>query len=351
MNKTRRYILLGLACAIAVTAIVFTGIRRWRSVDTSMTGIPLRCAIELRDAADIFPGLTVGLNYEMLQDYSSAHNDSLVSIVLSSKGESYLDSLIQGSVDVVVVPFNDTLRMDGISFSRPVEGLTMWAIRSEYTDGLTMLNEWMDKYTSTDEYNERRDCFLLRYSPSRRAANGRKVSAISPYDDLVKKYAGELGWDWRLLSSIIYQESKFHIEVSSSRGASGLMQMMPATASYFGVSDLLDPEENIKAGVSLLNNLQGRMGIYTEDPEELRKFVLAAYNAGRQRIVDCISFARYKGMDSTKWEEVASVIPEMSDDSIMQLDTVKLGKFNGTQTMKYVQGVLSHYEDFKQICP
>lgn len=336
---------------MAVMASVMIGTSEWRAQDTSMSGIPLRCALDLEKASDRLPGLAAGMNYEMLKDYSESQQDSLVSIVVSRKGESYLDSLKLGVVDLVVIPYNDTLRMDSISFSRPIEDITMWAIRSEYTDGLDILDRWIEEYASREGYEDRRDCFLLRFSPSRRAANGRKSSTISPYDETVRRYADTLGWDWRLLSAIIYQESKFHIEAVSGRGASGLMQVLPGTAGRFGVTDLLDPEENIKAGTALLAYLQDQFAAFATDSDELMKFVLAAYNAGRQRIMDCINFAGYKGVDHTRWDEVASIIPEMSDESAALPDTVKLGRFNGGQTLEYVQKVLSLYEDFKVICP
>ncbi len=58
---------------------------------------------------------------------------------------------------------------------------------------------------------------------------------ISPYDQYIRKYSQQLGWDWRLLASLIYQESNFKTDVTSQVGASGLMQLMPTTAKRFGI--------------------------------------------------------------------------------------------------------------------
>jgi membrane-bound lytic murein transglycosylase F len=62
---------------------------------------------------------------------------------------------------------------------------------------------------------------------------------ISPYDDLIRKYSEEIGWDWRLLASMIYQESRFLPDAQSWAGADGLMQLMPNTARRFGVNEHL----------------------------------------------------------------------------------------------------------------
>ena len=69
------------------------------------------------------------------------------------------------------------------------------------------------------------------------------------YDDLVKKYAQEIGWDWRMLASLAYTESNFDTTAVSWAGAKGLMQLMPATARAMGVTagKEQNPEDSIKA--------------------------------------------------------------------------------------------------------
>ena len=62
-----------------------------------------------------------------------------------------------------------------------------------------------------------------------------KEGKISHYDNLFKKYAQEIGWDWRLLASLAYTESNFDTTAVSWAGAKGLMQLMPATARAMGV--------------------------------------------------------------------------------------------------------------------
>ena len=58
---------------------------------------------------------------------------------------------------------------------------------------------------------------------------------ISRYDKSIKAEAEKYGWDWRLLASIIYQESHFKPDLESEKGAFGLMQLMPVTMEKYGI--------------------------------------------------------------------------------------------------------------------
>ena len=171
---------------------------------------------------------------------------------------------------------------------------------------------------------------------------------ISPYDSIIKVYSDSAGLDWRLVAAIIYHESKFDNDVKSHRGASGLMQMMPSTAEWLGADDVTDPIEGVRVGTLYLKQLHRAYRGHTSDPDERMKFALAAYNAGMGRIRDCINYARYKGVDSSSWDNIVALIPEMSSDEILELDTIKFGKFKGDETIAYVEKVLDKFEQYKR---
>ncbi|MBQ9309604.1 MAG: transglycosylase SLT domain-containing protein [Bacteroidales bacterium] len=171
---------------------------------------------------------------------------------------------------------------------------------------------------------------------------------ISPYDSLIKVYSDSAGLDWRLVSAIVYHESGFDNDVRSRRGAAGLMQMMPSTAEVMGADDLSDPIQSVKAGVKYLGHLRRSVNRHVQSPSERLKFMLASYNAGTGRILDCINYARYRGVDSLSWDAVVELIPEMSSDEILELDTIRFGKFKGVETIAYVQKVLDKYEEYKR---
>lgn len=83
--------------------------------------------------------------------------------------------------------------------------------------------------------------------------------------------------DESLVKAVIYTESYFNPNATSHKGASGLMQLMPATAEKYGVSDLYNPRQNIIAGIKHLRYLM------TLFPDNL-KHVIAAYNAGENAV-------------------------------------------------------------------
>ena len=171
---------------------------------------------------------------------------------------------------------------------------------------------------------------------------------ISPYDSLIKGYSDSAGLDWRLVAAVIYHESKFDNDVRSHRGATGLMQMMPSTAEWLGAGDISDPIEGVRVGTLYLKRIHNAYRNHTDDPVERLKFALAAYNAGVGRIQDCIKDAAIRGVDSSSWDNIVMLIPEMNSDEILELDAIKFGKFKATETIAYVDNVLNKYEQYKR---
>ena len=101
--------------------------------------------------------------------------------------------------------------------------------------------------------------------------------------ELIQRISEQHGVDPELVEAVAKTESNFNPYAVSSRGALGLMQLVPDTAKRFGVSNVFDPEENIQGGVKFLKFLLGMF------PENLPQ-VLAAYNAGENAII------KYKGI-------------------------------------------------------
>ena len=299
----------------------------------------LRASIELGAFDDTTSGFLTGYNYELLQRFARDHG-ARIDIRPELREGSFVDTLKLGQMHLVALPWGDSIP-DGVLCSRPVDSISVWILPHHDRRRLEELNAWIDDWHKRDEYPKLRARFLRGYHPLKAAAAGRRYGFISPYDSLVRTHAASIGWDWHLLSAVIYQESRFHIDVRSRRGAAGLMQMMPATARRMGAENLFDPEESIRAGVRYLSLLQRHFQDVAEDEEQLRLLTLAAYNAGEGRIDSCLDFAREKGLSGRRWEDIVAVIPEMNE----------LGLFKGQETIAYIELVTALDEAYRAVCP
>jgi len=177
---------------------------------------------------------------------------------------------------------------------------------------------------------------------------------ISKYDNLFKKYAAQIGWDWRLLAAISYQESRFNPNAVSWAGARGLMQIMPKTGASYGVrpQQLSDPETAIRTSAKILDWLNDRFKNKIPDDNERIKFILAAYNGGIGHIYDSQALARKYGLDSMKWyDNVERGAMMKSDPKYYNDNVVKYGYLRGRETTGYVRKILAYYDEFKRKIP
>ncbi|QKX16839.1 transporter substrate-binding domain-containing protein [Microbulbifer sp. YPW1] len=124
---------------------------------------------------------------------------------------------------------------------------------------------------------------------------------ISPFDKLVKKYADEYDFDWRLIVAQMFQESTFNPKAKSWVGARGLMQVMPDTGKQVGEKNLFDPETSVRAGLKYLNWLHRKFEDKGISPENKMWFTLASYNAGLGHVYDAQDLAEQKGWNRKVW--------------------------------------------------
>ena len=118
----------------------------------------------------------------------------------------------------------------------------VWVVRDSSTQLLSALNEFISNEYRKGFYN----VVFTRYigKPETRRADARLLAQfdqLSPYDEIVHKYADYYGFDWRLIVAQMYQESHFNPQAVSYAGAEGLMQLLPTTADMIGIKNSYDP--------------------------------------------------------------------------------------------------------------
>ena len=155
------------------------------------------------------------------------------------------------------------------------------------------------------------------------------IDHICEYDDLIKAEAQKMGWDWRLLASIIYQESRFKPDVVNDKGAFGLMQLMPFTMEKYGIDYDSSVEEQLEAGGKHLLHFDCDLPESISDEIERRKFVLASYNAGLGSILKAREKAEQHGKNPDIW-------------------TYNVEEYAPKQTFYFVREVTKRYSYYKK---
>jgi len=179
--------------------------------------------------------------------------------------------------------------------------------------------------------------------------NGTK---LSPYDEVIKTSSRLIRWDWRLLASLVYEESNFQQGQVSSHNASGLMQLMPETAEKFGMDSTSSPSRQILAGVKYLRYLDDQLPARIKDPYERICFTLAAYNVGLGKVMRAREKAEQYGLNPDKWNGNVDYYltrksrkkPDIRPDT---LDDISLYGTEGG----FVDNIMTRYMHYRNIVP
>jgi len=168
---------------------------------------------------------------------------------------------------------------------------------------------------------------------------------LTPWDDVIQRYAKQEGLDWRLVAAQIFQESGFNPNARSWVGAQGLMQIMPATARQVGVTGPInDPEVNIRAGIQYLDWLRDRF----EDDLRVQDrmwFMLAAFNAGVGHVRDARSLADRLGLDRDRWfDNVERAMLKLSQPKYY--GNARFGYVRGHEPVQYVRAIRERYQAY-----
>ncbi|MEE9368350.1 MAG: transporter substrate-binding domain-containing protein [Pontiella sp.] len=218
-----------------------------------------------------------------------------------------------------------------------------WVTRSNQPNLKEAINHFFEKEYKGATYNTLyRRYFELQHN---KKLEGKfdltDAGKISPYDDLVKKYAAEYNFPWTLICSLMYQESRFDSKAVSWSGAQGLMQLMPPTAGEVGVKNPFDPAESIRGGTYYLQKQYRRV------PDEIDAvnrtcFALASYNGGYGHLIDARKLAETKGRDPNIWvDNVDYAYALLSEPYYAK--KAKYGYCRSEEIIGYVRKIMSRY--------
>lgn len=136
-----------------------------------------------------------------------------------------------------------------------------------------------------------------RFPGARRAQAAADGADRGRFDKVIRKAARQAGINAALLHAVIKVESGYDPRAVSTRGAAGLMQLMPATARRYHVSNVFDPAENVRGGAEYLAAL---LRAFNND----LRLALAAYNAGESAVVR-------NGWRVPPYRETADFVPKV----------------------------------------
>ena len=224
-----------------------------------------------------------------------------------------------------------------------------YAVRDNNPQLLNALNAFIKKEYRGTFYNVIKGKYFASGKRLKRYRQGRIMadSALSPYDDLVKLHAKKYQFDWRLITSQMFQESHFDPEARSAAGAMGLMQLLPRTAKEIGFTKLTQPNQSVAAGVQYLDWTRARFSSNTPLQEKLF-FALASYNAGFGHVRDAQRLAKKMGLDHNRWfDNVEKAMLLLQKPQYYK--QARFGYCRGSEPVNYVREIQQRYLSYVEI--
>lgn len=271
--------------------------------------------------------------------------------------EDLITQVAQGKITYTVAD-NDLAKLNATYYPNLNTGLSIsfdqraaWAVRKDCPQLAEAADKWHQENMTSPAYTASMKRYFeiskaMPHSPILSLREGK----ISHYDDLFKKYAKEIDWDWRMLASLAYTESNFDTTAVSWAGAKGLMQLMPATARAMGMPPGMEqnPEESIKAAVKYIAATNRSLSMIPDKNERL-KFILAAYNGGLGHVNDAMALAEKYGKNKFVWDNnVDDYILLKSNEEYFTDPVCKNGYFRGIETYNFVRDITARYDTYKK---
>ncbi len=169
-----------------------------------------------------------------------------------------------------------------------------------------------------------------------------RIRTLLPqYRNLFHEAQEKTGIEWRLVAAVAYQESQWDPTAISDTGVRGFMQITEDTAKHLGISDLLDPAQNVVAAARYLRDLKDKLPARIQEPDRTW-LALAAFNIGLGHLEDARILAQRQKLNPDRWSDVKKVLPLLALPEYHA--QAKQGYARGGMPVAFVDRVRAYYD-------
>jgi membrane-bound lytic murein transglycosylase F len=226
----------------------------------------------------------------------------------------------------------------------PSELQTNWLISRNSPHLHYELRNWFFKISRNGDFLKIKDRYFLNWrkleSNDVRLFFQKKKQILPEYLPLIKKAALEAGLPWHLVAAVAYQESGWDPWAESHTGVKGFMQITLQTASRFGLTDRLDPEQSLWAGAQYLKFLLNQFPKNLNSKDRLA-LALAAYNIGLGHLMDAQDLALQMNKNPYSWKDLSQILPLLSNQKYYS--RLRHRQARGSEAVDYVEKTKSYY--------
>jgi membrane-bound lytic murein transglycosylase F len=223
-----------------------------------------------------------------------------------------------------------------------------WAVRKGEKPLLEAINTFFQKTNESGAFQRIYDQYFLNVEVfdyvDLKKYHRRLEKRLPQYKKIIQHAARKHEFDWRLIASMIYQESHFNPKARSHTGVRGIMQLTLDTAREMGINNRLDPKQSIIGGVKYLRKLYDKFEEATEPDRML--MALASYNVGYRHVQDAQEIARKKNLDPNSWAALEQTLPLLCHPKYYKQS--RSGYCRGREPIRYVNRILTYYDILKR---
>lgn len=225
----------------------------------------------------------------------------------------------------------------------------VWVLPRDAPDLQRAVEEWLAAFSDAGSMADWTEKF---YAPVQqfdyvdlRTFHRRLEERYPKYRPMFVESAERHGVPWTLLSAQSYQESHWNPRAKSPTGVRGIMMLTQPTAKSVGVTDRLEPKQNIEGGAKYLAHMEGRLDPAIEEPDRFY-LALAAYNVGMGHLQDAQTLAVRLEKNPHRWVDMKEVLPLLKQRKYYS--TVRYGYARGTEPVLYVERIRNYTDILEQ---